>query len=209
MRPTTLFVPTLLVLAGALCAQAKPTFDYYAEGQLREAVGIDALGSYYLHNTGWPVHFTRQVIPDSWLGQPLLLQARNDGTSLEPKVAVSFAALTDKMLDFTKFATGQKTLGWVTAHDGAFVTVSLDVQEHVRWTTMPGAGVWTLCPDPCGFAQGYVTAGDGAFRFAFEVPADDSLIGLAFTGQAIVTDPAMPAGIRLSNPETRTVVAGM
>lgn len=195
MRLTNILIPTALLLAGVVPAQAEI---------LRGEVLATESGAFYLAGTEWPVQFATEF-PDNWFGRPLKMKVINNGTATNPVIKVTSVELTKEVFTLDEeLHLGTYGHGAAYGSTGTFVSICLAHEHDLFWQALPGIGIWMLGPDPCGAITGFVDD-DGVFDFWFKIPMISSLADERYHAQAMLFDVTCTPNVCLSNLVTRSV----
>lgn len=137
------------------------------------------------------------------LNSDWILDVRNVGSATSPVLDVLAATQTTKVFDMGNLRLNRADRWQVRAAPGSFALMLLDATANTGWLPFGALGAWLLSGNAAVVRSG-TTNGLGVFETSVFVPNLPALVGMSFTGQALV---ASGSTLLLSNADCKDVRA--
>lgn len=190
MRP--LSIVTFCLLTSFAAAQTE-----ILRGKVEDVQGTQ--NQFFLDGTRLPLVSTALNL-NTWIGQQAEMQVVNVGTTAAPVLRVDAAVPIAKVMDMGNLRLGRTSTFEVNTPTGSFAFVFIDFTSSGGFLPLGGAGSYLLGANPALLAQGF-TNNPNQFRFVFTTPADQTLVGIEFSCQAI--SGTVAGGWSLSNADSK------
>lgn len=154
-------------------------------GKVEDVQGTQ--NQFYLDSTNIPLVSTALNL-NTWLGQPAVMQVVNVGTPTSPVLRVDAAVATTEIMDMGNMRLGQSSSWDVIAPNGSFALIAIDFTSNTGFAPLGSFGSYLLGANPVLLAAGFTNV-PNRFQVQITTIADQTLVGLEITSQAIVGDP--------------------
>lgn len=187
-------ITTVCLLTSLVAAQTQTV-----RGKVEDVQGTT--NQFFLDGTRLPLVSTALNL-NAWVGQQALLQVVDVGTAGSPVLRVDAATATTKTMDMGNLRLGDASTFEVRAANGSFAFLFVDFTSNTGYLPLGAAGTYLLGGSPGLLAQGFTNA-PNRFEVQFTTPADQTLLGLEFTCQAVFG--TATGAWQLSNADSKTV----
>ena len=190
------FLAPLLLLSVAITAPAQ---NSVLRGEVEE---------FENDSTRFLLEDTRIELRSTFVNLAQLVSSGNQRLEVEfvsaapnPIVRVLSATPEQERFEFEPLIEGQTTAFEVAGPAGAAAVVFLDVTANTSFFPFGVLGSWVLGPSPIVLGQTAIRP-DGEGEILLPIPAQTNLVGVRFTGQALIID---GANSLLTNPDSEVV----
>lgn len=128
---------------------------------------------------------------------------QNVGTATSPAFEVLSFTPALKQFDMGNIRLGRTDTWEITGAPGELFFFFVGATNNTGYTPFGAAGTWLLGMDAATLVTGVIPP-LGRFQTQIGPPNNQQLVGLEFTGQALIGG---PAGWKLTNPDCKTVRA--
>ena len=187
---SSLFVPT--VLAPTVTAQTQ-----LLRGKVEDVKNTQ--NRFVLDCTNIPLTSTRLNL-NLLVGQQYIMQVTNTGTATSPSLEVQSVTATTKIFDMGNIRLGRSDRWQVRGKPNSTTAVGVTATSLTSYTPMGPLGTFLLGPNFVLLRRGTLNQ-LGVFEFSYQPPNLTSLVGMSFTGQALIQEPN--GFLLLSNPDCK------
>ena len=136
------------------------------------------------------------------VGNQYIMQVVNKGTASSPMLEVQSVTATTKVFDMGNIRLGRADRWQVRGKAGSKTVVAVTATALTGYVPLGSLGTFLLGPNFAVVGQGAINQ-LGVFEFRLQPPNMNSLVGMSFTGQALVQEPN--GFLFLSNPDCKQV----
>ena len=184
-----------LALGGAVSAQTQ-----LVRGKVEDVSGTNR---FILDCTTIPL-VSRALNLNTLVGAQWNLQVIDVGTPGAPRLDVQSATPATKIFDMGNLRFGRAERWQVNYTPGSMTAVFVQATSATSYLPLGAAGAWLLGAN-AAFVNAGVVNGQGQFEFRLTMPTIPSLVGVSFSGQAVVAPPSAP--LLITNADCREVRA--
>ena len=156
---------------------------------------------FYLDCTNIPLTSANLNL-NTMVGQQFVMQVVNTGSATSPRLEIKSVTATTKVFDMGNIRLGRSDRWQVRWKAGSRVVVGVTATAQTSYVPLGPLGTFLLGPYFGVLARGQ-TNQLGAYEFSYQPPNISTLVGMSFTGQALVQEPG--GFLLLSNPDCKEV----